>query len=159
MAYDGRVGRRRDHMARRTKQEIAEEKALIARIEEAIEKSPAAVARALEIVYQGQTATEKAAKVTIEENGIGFTGVDANRGTWLVEVVIAEGREKGRPEGELLRGKALEWGRQIASKYARTQLLAAARRREEAAEEARCALEDEMEADRYAGQPDVPHAA
>jgi hypothetical protein len=141
---------------------MAEERALIARIEEALEKSPAAVARALLIIYDGQTEDEKASFTTFEENGRGFSGCDASLGTWLVETVIGEGREEGRPEGQLLRGGALGMARNLVRKYAKTQLLAAARRRqaeEEAADEARCALEDEMEADRYAGQPDVPHAA
>jgi hypothetical protein len=52
--------------------------------------------------------------------------------------------------------------RNIVRKYIKTQLLAAAHRRqqaeEEAAIEAQIADEEAMEANRYAGQPDVPHA-
>jgi len=98
-----------------------------AAIVDLLNSNPRAVERALLAIYAAQTAGEQLAGTTCEQNGVGFTGADANTGTWLVQVVIAEGTAKGRPEGQRLRGKALEMGRRIAKHYAGTQLLRAAK--------------------------------
>jgi hypothetical protein len=112
--------------ARRSSTEVAAEKALIARIERAIEASPVAVERAILLIAANQTSSELSAGVTVHENGIGFTGCDANLGTWLYKV-IRENEGRGMAEGQRLRGKALDLGRKVARRYARTQLLTAAK--------------------------------
>jgi len=120
----------RPRRTRRSSSEVKAEKALIARIREALETNPVAVVRALEALYDRQTRDEQAARTTAHSNSVGFSGCDADTGSWLVQVVIAEGREKGRSDRDLLRGKALEIGRRITKKYASTQLLALAREKE-----------------------------
>ena len=104
---------------------------LIKKIENSLKNNPAAVVRALELLYENQTDDEKMDKETKHHNGVGFSGCDARTGSWLVEVVIAEGREKGLPEKSLLRGKALEMGYRIALRYSGTQLLRAAEEKRE----------------------------
>lgn len=49
----------------------------VAEIREMISTREDAQNRALVAIYNGQTETEKAAAVTVEDNGIGFSGVDA----------------------------------------------------------------------------------
>jgi len=112
---------------RRTKEQVAADKELLAKVVRAIETNPAAVARALDLLFENQTAAEQSNESTEEDNGVGFAGCDARTGSWLVKTVLAEGRAKGRPEGELLRGKALQMGRRIALRYAKTQIFAAAK--------------------------------
>lgn len=100
----------------------AARKAVAARIRATLTSNAAAVVKALEVLYARQTYDEQVIGETVHHNTVGFSGVDANLGTWLVTVVIAEGRAQGRPEDQLLRGKALEMGRRVASRYAATQL-------------------------------------
>jgi len=111
---------------RRNRTQAAAERALVARIEDALHRSPVAVVRALELLYARQTSDEQATHTTRHDNERGFSQSHAKTGSWLVTVVIAEGRSAGRAESDLLRGKALEMGRRIALRYARTQLLAVA---------------------------------
>lgn len=111
---------------RRNRAQAAAQRALVGKIEEALHRSPVAVVRALELLYARQTADEQRDRTTKWDNERGFSQSHAKRGSWLVTVVIAEGRAAGRPESELLRGEALEMGREIALHYSRTQLLDAA---------------------------------
>lgn len=115
---------------RRNSNQVAAEREIVRRIEVALDRSPAAVVRAVEAIYARQTSDEKCSHTTRHTNNRGFSQADANLGTWLVETVIAEGRAKGRNDGELLRGKALTLGRRVASKYTR-QLLEVAREKAE----------------------------
>jgi len=111
---------------RRNREQAAAQREIVARIERALNSSAAAVARALELLFARQTSDEQVMASTHHHNQRGFSQADANAGTWLVVTVIGEGRAQGRADGDLLRGKALEMGRKVALKYARTQLLEAA---------------------------------
>lgn len=117
---------------RRNPAQARAEREIVARIERALNSSAAAVARALELLFARQTSDEQVTASTRHDNQRGFSQADANVGTWLVVTVIGEGRAQGRADADLLRGKALEMGRRVALKYARTQLLAAAYEKAEA---------------------------
>lgn len=121
---------------RRNPTQAKAEREIIARIERALTSSAAAVARALELLFARQTSDEQVTSSTRHHNCRGFSQADANLGSWLVVTVIGEGRAQGRADGDLLRGKALDMGRKVALKYARTQLLAAAYEKAEAEAEA-----------------------
>jgi hypothetical protein len=123
---------------RRPRAVVAAERALVASIRHALNNSAVAVERALDILFERQTRDEQVAYVTRHDNEVGFSQADARTGTWLVTVVMAEGRSQGRPAGQLLRGKALEIGRRVALHYARTQLLAVAQEKAEAEKNAYC---------------------
>ena len=122
----------RNGQKRRNSRQVGAEKEIVRRIEVAIERSPAAVVRALEGIYARQTSDEQCSHTTRHHNGVGFSQADADLGSWLVTTVIAEGRSKGRSEGDLLRGKALDLGRRVARKYTR-QLLEIAREKAQSA--------------------------
>ena len=51
-------------------------KGLKADIQHSIRNNPVAAIKALMLIYDNQTEDEKRAEVTIEDNGIGFTGAD-----------------------------------------------------------------------------------
>lgn len=149
---------------RRSSVEVSADKALVARIRRSLASNPAAVVRALEVLFARQTRDEQAAHVTRHDNERGFSQADANTGSWLVTTVITEGRAQGREDADLLRGKALDMGRRIAGKYARTQLLSLAKAKKAeqeyeaalAAFEAEARLEAAVEAEREA---DIRHAS
>jgi hypothetical protein len=122
----------RNGQLRRNRTQAAAQRALVARIEAALDRSPAAVVRALELLYARQTSDEQVTATTRHDNERGFSQAHASTGTWLVTTVIAEGRAQGRAERDLLRGKALDMGRTIAHRYARTQLLQVAYEKAEA---------------------------
>ena len=86
--------------------------ALIAKVRGSLE-SPVAVERAIAILYTRQTAAEKAAETTLNHNDLGVQACHGRRiayyGKWL-----ASGRH--------LTGRHLDKARQIAHKYAATQL-------------------------------------
>ena len=105
-------------MARRTSAEVQAERALIEEIRNAIETNPRAVCKAIKIIHSNQTADEQAVQATTVTNGIGFSSMDANFGSFLADVIEREGT---------LRGKLLVQGRKLALKYSRTQLLAVAK--------------------------------
>ena len=67
-----------------------------------------AVARAVVAIYNRQTEDEKASAVTVKDNGVGFSGIDARRGTYYAEYVMKTGR---------LSGRHLELARKMVSKY------------------------------------------
>lgn len=57
--------------------DLETKKARIAHIREQIATKPAWALRALSVIYANQTADEQATQQTKHENGIGFTGADA----------------------------------------------------------------------------------
>lgn len=114
------MGRRR-----RSSAEVAADRAMVARIREAL-ANPRAVVRAIEALFARQTRDEQREFRTRHHNSVGFCANDAARGSALA-VKIAERRAEGRPEHQLLTVSELETARRIASRYAGTQLLALAK--------------------------------
>lgn len=110
---------------RRNARQAAARREIAARCRSAVLYSNAGVVRALELLFGRQTQDEQWTRSTRHLNHRGFAQSHASTGSWLVDTVIAEGREAGRPESELLRGKALELGRKIALHYCNTQLVEA----------------------------------
>lgn len=110
---------------RRNPRQAAARRELAARCRSAVLYSNVGVVRALELLFGRQTDDEQWSRTTRHLNQRGFAQHHASLGSWLVDEVIAEGREAGRPESELLRGKALEMGRKIALHYCNTQLVEA----------------------------------
>jgi len=100
-------------MARRTKEQVAADNALIESIIKSLNESDVAVCKAIVLIGNEQTAEEKNAHAALQHNGKGFSMVDANYGTFLREVILREGK---------LYGKLLDGARKMALKYARTQL-------------------------------------
>lgn len=100
-------------MARRTREEVAADNALIESIIKALNEDDAAVAKAIVVIGNAQTSDEMSAHAALQHNGRGWSMVDANYGTFLREVVLRDGR---------LRGRLLDDARRIALKYAKTQL-------------------------------------
>jgi len=60
-------------------------------IKELLMKSDKAVMRGLVVIYSLQTAEERSAEVTIEHNGVGFSGVDAKFLSSLAEQIQKRG--------------------------------------------------------------------
>ena len=131
---------------RRSSEQVAADRVLVGRIRASLNRNPVAVVRALEMLFAAQTRDEQVVAETVHTNERGFSQADARTGTWLVQVVIAGGRDAGFTEEGLLRGKALEMGRRIASKYVRTQLLSAAKAKQAAAEYEVALVKSEEEA-------------
>lgn len=100
-------------MARRTREQVAADNALIESIITTLNSSDVAVCKAIVVIGNDQTAQEKEAHAALQHNGKGWSMVDANYGTFLRETILREGK---------LRGKLLADARRIALKYARTQL-------------------------------------
>lgn len=75
-----------------------------------------AVERGLVAIYRLQTEDEKSSETTKHTNGVGFSGADANTGSYLAKWVMS---------GKHLSGEFVGKGRKIALKY-RKQLLAIA---------------------------------
>ena len=139
---------------RRSSEQVAADRVLVGRIRASLNRNPVAVVRALEMLFAAQTRDEQVVAETVHTNERGFSQADARTGTWLVQVVIAGGRDAGFTEEGLLRGKALEMGRRIASKYVRTQLLSAAKAKQAAAEyEAELAQADTESTPSYVSEP------
>lgn len=67
-------------------------KAKIAFIRQQLESNPEWAKRALIRIYENQTVSEQQAGETVENNGIGFTGVDANILTSFAENIKQYGR-------------------------------------------------------------------
>lgn len=107
-------------MARRTSEEVAADKALVAAIIRALNEDTQAVCKAIVLLGNEQTPEEEAAHAALQHNGRGWSMVDANYGTFLRDVILRDGT---------LRGKLLDDARRIALKYARTQLFERAKRK------------------------------
>lgn len=105
-------------MARRTKQQIEEDNKLLDEIRTSISNNPKAVCKAIRILHGYQTEEERLQHATTRTNGVGFSAMDANFGSFLYEVIQRDGT---------LKGKLLEQGRRLAMKYAKTQLFAVAK--------------------------------
>ncbi len=82
-------------------------------IQNALNKHPVFVERALVALLARQTATEQEYKETNEENGVGFSGTDAEFLTSLAEWVI----KSHKKEGERLTEKQLGHARKKLQKY------------------------------------------
>lgn len=107
-------------MARRSKEQVAADNALIESIIKTLNENDVAVCKAIVLIGNDQTAEEKEAHAALQHNGKGFSMVDANYGTFLRDVILREGK---------LRGRLLDDGRRIALKYARTQLFERAKKK------------------------------
>lgn len=83
-----------------------------------LDENPRAVMKAILILGRSQTEDELQQEATLQHNGVGFTATDARYGTWLYEQVS---------KGNSFSAKTLNGARRLAKKYARTQLLAAAK--------------------------------
>lgn len=105
-------------MARRTKEEIAADNALLERIHRHLDGNNEAVVRAIILIGDAQTQDEKEASAALQHNGVGWSMVDANYGNWLYGIA----KEKG-----VFYGKNLDGARRLAKKYAKTQLMAHAK--------------------------------
>jgi hypothetical protein len=133
-------------MARRTKEEVSRERAMVARIHASLDQSVAAVERAMVLLYERQTAAEQATETTTEHNGVGFSANDATIATRIVKNVILKATAAGVRPGKRLWGTSLAISRRIAHRYASTQLLDAALAKMEAEDAARvAAMEDERD--------------
>jgi hypothetical protein len=88
----------------------------------ALDSNPRAVMKAIVILGRNQTEDELTQEATLQHNGLGFTGTDARYGTYLYHQILA---------GQSLSQKTLDGARKMAKKYARTQLLAAAKNKQE----------------------------
>lgn len=133
-------------MARRTKEEVAAERALVERIHASLDRSVAAVERAMVLLYERQTAAEQASEITTEHNAVGFSANDATVGTRIVKNVILRATAAGVRPGKRLWGTSLAISRRITHRYAATQLLDAALAKREAEDAARvAAMEDERD--------------
>jgi len=77
--------------------------------------------RALEVIYARQTAQEKASDQTIEDNGVGFSGVDAE----LLSSFAKQYQERGfltLKQMEYLHRKIIKYWRQILGMCDATKL-------------------------------------
>lgn len=91
---------------------------LVDAILKSLETNNKAVCRAIKLIGDMQTAEEMNQQATLEHNGVGFSGADAEFGTWLYRQICAN---------IPLSKKSMDGARRIAKKYARTQLLALAK--------------------------------
>lgn len=95
-----------------------EDRALVENILNALDTNPKAVIRAIKLIGEAQTVDELDSRATLQHNNVGFSATDAAYGTWLYSQIQA---------GVPLSDKALNAARKLVKKYARTQLLAAAK--------------------------------
>lgn len=95
---------------------------IVESIMKALDENPRAVMKAIVVLGRNQTEDELSQEATLQHNGIGFTGTDARYGTYLYHQILA---------GNSLSQKTLDGARKMAKKYARTQLLAAAKNKQE----------------------------
>lgn len=80
-----------------------------------IMQSDAALEEALLAIYQRQTRDEQSAGTTTHQNGVGFTGIDANRGTYCAKWLLDD-RGNRLPHRHLT-GRFLVWARKAMPKY------------------------------------------
>ena len=83
--------------------------ATIQEIRELLQTNDRAVMRAIWVLYERQTATEKASHCTIEDNGVGFNAFDAEFLTSLAE----QAEQRG-----WLTPRQIQAGRKAVMKYA-----------------------------------------
>lgn len=87
---------------------------IVDKIVKSLETNDRAVEKAILILGSYQTASEKESHAALVHNGQGFSRAHANFGMWAYNIIMSGGH---------LRGKALVKAREIALRYARTQLL------------------------------------
>lgn len=82
-------------------------------VREMLEKSDKALIRGLLAIYEGQTPDEQTVGQTVEDNGIGFNGVDAE---FLTAMVVSYQNYKRLTEGQLraTRKAMLKYSGQLA---------------------------------------------
>lgn len=83
-------------------------------IRDRLEQSNVWLERGIVAIYNKQTSVEQGSEQTIEDNGVGFNGRDANYGSSLARQI----QLSQRPEGERLSMKQREAGRRMMKKYA-----------------------------------------
>lgn len=81
-----------------------------------IEQDDIAVEEALLTIYDAQTDAEKSTRTTVEDNGVGFTGSDADYLTKMAEWVLHDRRN---PPGQRLSPERRIWTRKRMRKYAK----------------------------------------
>jgi hypothetical protein len=86
-----------------------------------IRTKPGWAARAMVVLFERQTALERATSTTQLLNGRGFSAFDARVGSMLARMVLKQ-RRTGKSYADALWGKALERAEKLALKY-RKQLL------------------------------------
>lgn len=94
------------------------EKEYCDRIKRVLDQSAPAVEKAILVVYRNQTPAETAFGTTIEDNGIGYSGADAEFMSSLAEWILS---------GKSLSQGQLKYGRKIIKKYSRQLLMEAKR--------------------------------
>lgn len=82
-------------------------------IQRVIDANDQAVARALMIVYANQTDGERRSRQTIEDNGVGFTGCDAEVLTEVAEKWKQWGRWASPRQANFVRRKVRKYHKQI----------------------------------------------
>ena len=87
-----------------------------AEINEILDENDAAVIRGLLIIDGFQTATERACQATIDRNGIGWSGFDANFASSLASFARSRGR---------LSARQLVFARKLVKKHSRQLVLVA----------------------------------
>ncbi|MNC24624.1 hypothetical protein D3C75_726830 [compost metagenome] len=103
---------------RRTKEEIKADNELLDRIIRHLDGNPEAVVRAIILIGDAQTQDEQEHHAALQHNGVGWSMMDANFGTFLHSVAKQQGK---------FHGKLLDQARTLAKKYAKTQLFAHAK--------------------------------
>lgn len=79
-------------------------------IREKIESDDKFLEEAIKAVYRGQTASEKSYQQTLEDNGVGFNGVDSSFGSSLAQQILS---------GKHLTDKQKFKAKRMMKKYAR----------------------------------------
>lgn len=105
-------------MARRTKEQIKADNELLDRINHHLDNNPEAVVRAVILIGDAQTQDEQDQHAALQHNGVGWSMMDANFGSFLHSVAKQNGR---------FNGKLLDQARHLVKKYAKTQLFAHAK--------------------------------
>lgn len=102
--------------------------AVVDSILKAIDENPKAVERAVLLLADAQTEEEYAYETTNVNNGVGFAASDARVGTELAKIIRGN---SALPPGRRLKGPRLDQARALVRRYARTQLLCAAKAKKE----------------------------
>ncbi len=100
------------------------DKALVESILKSLDENPYAVERAVLLIADAQTPDEYQWETTNVNNGVGFAASDARLGTELAKAIRGN---TAFPPGKRLRNGTLDRARALVKRYARTQLLVAAK--------------------------------
>ena len=72
--------------------------------------------RAVVVLFYRQTLDERLSKETLHDNGVGFAGNDARRGTYLAKLIL-EYHAKGWEYGNILIGRGYEMAKTMMPRY------------------------------------------